>query len=91
MKHSFWKRWSKEYVNHLQQLRKWKKSQPNLQPGTIVVVKNELLSPAQWRMGRIVQTYPSQDGQVRAVSGKTSSGVIDRPIVKLIPLPVADE
>ncbi|UYV64633.1 hypothetical protein LAZ67_3001405 [Cordylochernes scorpioides] len=40
-------------------------------------------------MGRVVETHPGKDGLVRVVSLRTSVGVLRRPLVKLVLLPVA--
>lgn len=41
----FWKRWSREYMMELQTRGKWTKRQVNVQPGTIVLVREENLPP----------------------------------------------
>ena len=42
-------------------------------------------------MGKIVKTYEGSDGKVCMVSLKTSNGVIQRTINKLVYLPVTTE
>ncbi|XP_075163019.1 uncharacterized protein LOC142235641 [Haematobia irritans] len=44
IRHQFWKRWSHEYLNELQQRNKWQTASQNLQLGTIVAIKDNLLS-----------------------------------------------
>ncbi|UYV73935.1 hypothetical protein LAZ67_11001507 [Cordylochernes scorpioides] len=84
-----WKRWSKDYLNGLQQRNKWKTISPNVDINTLVLIKEERMPPARWLMGRVVETHPGKDGLVRVVSVRTSVGVLRRPLVKLVLLPVA--
>ena len=39
---------------------------------------------ANWNIGRIVNVYPGQDGKARNVRVKTSTGVHDRPVTKIV-------
>ncbi|UYV60398.1 hypothetical protein LAZ67_1001037 [Cordylochernes scorpioides] len=84
-----WKRWSRDYLNNLQQRNKWKTISPNIDINTLVLIKEERMPPARWLMGRVVETHPGKDGLVRVVSVRTSVGVLRRPLVKLVLLPVA--
>ncbi|UYV69354.1 hypothetical protein LAZ67_6003301 [Cordylochernes scorpioides] len=69
-------RWSRDYLHNLQQHHKWKTSSPNV-------------PPAKWLKGRIIEDNPGKDGLVRVATVKTSLGVLRRPLVKLVMLPVA--
>lgn len=80
-----WKRWSMEYLNTLQQRTKWMWESSNVKIGDLVLIVEES-APATWRMGRITEVHPGKDGKVRVVTLRTSSTVLQRPIVKLIPL-----
>ncbi|XP_045448920.1 uncharacterized protein LOC123657418 [Melitaea cinxia] len=91
MNKQFWRRWSAEYLQELQSRSKWRKTTKNLELDDIVVIKEENLPPGKWALGRIVETHPGKDGYVRVVSVKTKNGVIKRPIIKLVPLPVKEE
>ncbi|XP_066589589.1 uncharacterized protein [Prorops nasuta] len=90
MQQHYWKRWSKEYISELQFRNKWKYPFPALQPNTLVLLKEDNLSPAKWRLGRVVETYPGNDGITRAASIKTASGIVTRSLVKLCPLPLQE-
>ena len=81
--HHFWRRWSSEYLQHLQKAGKWRTQRPNLQPGDIVVITNDNSFTNHWPMGLILKTYPGKDGLVRAVDVKTSNTTLQRPIAKL--------
>ncbi|GBM41467.1 hypothetical protein AVEN_169622-1 [Araneus ventricosus] len=85
---SFWKRWSSEYITQFQRRSKWQRPHYNLRVNDIVLIKDDNLPPLKWRMGRVVQTFPGSDNQVRVVKLKTQRGVMKRPIHKLCVLPV---
>ncbi|XP_055309642.1 uncharacterized protein LOC129573281 [Sitodiplosis mosellana] len=88
---SFWQRWSEEYLSTLMERPKWREEQKNLRPGQLVLIKNENLAPTYWPMGRILQTKKSDDGCVRSVKVKTHNGALERPVQKLVVLPVDEE
>ncbi len=82
----FWQRWSTEYLTQLQQRYKWKENKPNLNPGDIILIKDDNLPPRKWSMGRIIELHPGTDGKVRVAPIKTVSGVTSRAITKICPL-----
>ncbi|KAJ8956446.1 hypothetical protein NQ318_010760 [Aromia moschata] len=85
----FWKRWSREYINTLQQRTKWQHHKSNsLKPGLLVIVKEDNTPPLSWLMGRIVKTYPGRDGVVRVADIQTKNGVINRSFSKICVLPI---
>ncbi|XP_059217632.1 uncharacterized protein LOC131994772 [Stomoxys calcitrans] len=86
MKKHFWNSWTNDYLTTLQQRYKWKTSTKNLQEGQIVIIKNEETHPARWPLARITDVHPGKDGLVRAVTVKTASGSVIRPINKICPL-----
>ncbi|UYV64515.1 hypothetical protein LAZ67_3001068 [Cordylochernes scorpioides] len=55
---------------------------------TLVLLKEDNLPPLKWRMGRINQVYPGEDGLVRVVSVKTADGDLRRAVAKVCPLPL---
>lgn len=83
----FWKKWHLDYLNTLQQRTKWQIRQNNLQPGALVVIKNDLLPPLQWALGRVTSVVTGRDGRVRVAILKTATGELRRPISKLGLLP----
>uniref|UniRef100_A0A1A9VDM6 DUF5641 domain-containing protein n=1 Tax=Glossina austeni TaxID=7395 RepID=A0A1A9VDM6_GLOAU len=80
----FWDRWSKDYLQTLQNRTKWTKGPV----GDVVVVEEDNLSPQKWRLGRITGIHPGNDGLVRVITVKTSSGEIPRTSTKVRRLPV---
>lgn len=87
---TFWRRWSIDYLNRLQNRPKWYRPYPNLIEGTIVLLKEDNTPPLKWCLARIVEVLPGKDGRVRAVKVKTSTGEFTRSITKIVPLPLQD-
>ncbi|XP_011866307.1 PREDICTED: uncharacterized protein LOC105561166 [Vollenhovia emeryi] len=89
LKQHFWKRWSIEYLNSLQERTKWKKNLgAALEPGQLVIIKQQGLAPLQWLVGRIQEVHPDSDGISRSAVVKTNKGNLVRPITKLAILPI---
>lgn len=88
MHQHFWLRWHKEYLMQLSQRPKWHERMQNLKFGDLVIIQENNLHPSQWSLGRIVETYPGNDGLVRSVKLWTKNGFYTRPITKLGLLPI---
>jgi len=89
MRQHFWSRWSNEYLNHLQERYKWKNRKgPLLEPGNLVLIKQQGLAPLQWLSGRVEEVHPDTDGVVRTATIKTAKGSYVRPISKLAIMPI---
>lgn len=86
-----WRLWYTDYVNTLQQRSKWRRAQPSIKIGQLVLLQNATLPPCKWELGRVTQCYPGADGLTRVVSVKTASSEYKRPIAKLCLLPVDSE
>ena len=86
----FWKRWSLEYLNELQQRNKWNKAQPNIKIDDLVLIKEENLPCTQWLLGRVTTVHEGTDNRVRVVSVRTKNGIKDRAITKLVVLPIEE-
>ena len=79
----FWNRWHKEYLQTLQARTKWRKVQPNLQPGDVVILKEDKTFTCHWPLAKIIQTYPGKDGIVRVAQIQTATSLLKRPVTKL--------
>ncbi|XP_011863638.1 PREDICTED: uncharacterized protein LOC105559728 [Vollenhovia emeryi] len=86
----FWKLWTTDYVNTLQQRSKWRKIQPPVTIGQLALLRNPLLPPCKWELGRVVRLHSGSDGLTRVVTIKTAASEYVRPICKLCILPVTD-
>ena len=93
----FWNRWRREFLHTLKKRQKWAKPQRNLLPGDIVVMKDDHLPRNEWKLARVEQTLPSDDGVVRKVilavgtrlldnQGRRTNDVqrLERPVHKLV-------
>ncbi len=84
---SFWRTWRANYLAQLQGRSKWKTSSTNIQPGDIVIIKED--SPSfQWPMAVVTEIFPGHDGLVRQVSVRTGKSTYHRSIQGLVKLPV---
>ncbi|XP_058839795.1 uncharacterized protein LOC131696032 [Topomyia yanbarensis] len=90
MKEHFWKRWSVEYLHHLQSRPKWHRGVTQIEIGKMVVLKDNNAPPHHWRMGRIVATHPGPDGIVRVVTVKTATSEFRRAVTEICMLPSVD-
>ncbi|KAL0892289.1 hypothetical protein ABMA27_015463 [Loxostege sticticalis] len=87
----FWKQWHKQYLVQLQNRPKWRYACNNIKVGTLVIVKDDNVTPLRWPMARVVEVFPGADGKVRALSINTPKGsVIKTSIYKVCVLPIED-
>lgn len=84
---SFWVRWSAEYLLSLQSKSKWLTEKPNISVNDVVLIREENLPPACWKLGKVLQVHAGSDGLVRVITLKTETSIMKRPITKVIPLP----
>ncbi|UYV82753.1 hypothetical protein LAZ67_22000737 [Cordylochernes scorpioides] len=82
LRNSFWKRWSREYINSLRQKGKWRQNQSNLELDQLVLIKEDGIPPMRWRFGRIIEVFPGTDKMVRVALVRTAE-VFRRPISSL--------
>ncbi|XP_039315440.1 uncharacterized protein LOC113004411 [Solenopsis invicta] len=89
LKERFWKLWQSDYINTLQQRAKWRRIQlPGIKLGQMVLLRNPLLPPCKWELGRVSQCHPGSDGLTRVVTIKTAFAEYKRPLSKICVLPV---
>jgi hypothetical protein len=84
----FWRRWSLQYRNYLQQHSRWRSATANFAVGQLVLVHDHRCPPAKWILSRVTATHPGADGLVRVVTVRTANSECRRPITKLSPLPL---
>ena len=79
-----WRRVIKEYVPTLLKRRKWTdNNQPPLKVGDVVWVLKNLTPRGIWPLGRVVETSPGRDCEVRVAKVKTAYGSFVRPVAGL--------
>ena len=74
----FWTRWRKDYLQSLQPRQKWMAKRRNLQVDDIVVVMDDNSPRNSWRIARVEEGYPDDDGLVRKVPIKIADRNLDR-------------
>jgi len=84
LRQHFWSRWSREYLNQLQQRQKWAISKgEQIEIGRMMLIKQQSFPPLQWMLGRISEIHPGADGIARSATVITTKGSIVRPLSKL--------
>jgi len=63
----FWTRWSKEYLQTLQPRQKWNIPRRDVEVGDVCIIKDECEPRGQWKLGKVVETYPDTDSHIRKV------------------------
>lgn len=86
----FWSKWTKEYLNQLQNRPKWMTPVKNIAINDVVLLKEDNTKPLVWPLARVVEVFPSKDGHIRLVKVKTKDSILVRNITKLCPLPIVD-
>ena len=71
---SWWKRWSKEYLNTLLQRQKWSKHARNLQKGDLVLMMEKGVPRGHWSKAVITEIYPDRWDVVRRCQITTANG-----------------
>ena len=87
MRQQFWNPWTREYLNQLQNVSKWKHT--GLQPkvNDLVLVAEDNTAPLQWPIARILELYLGNDDIPRVAKIKTKWATLKRPVSKLRPFP----
>lgn len=62
----FWRLWRRDFLATLQSRKKWQRRQPNLLVGDVVILRDEAVCRAEWRLARVEEVYPAADGLVRS-------------------------
>lgn len=92
MTQDFWHKWQKEYLHTLQQRSKWQVAIKSPAIGDIVIIKDELMPPSKWLLGRIKHLHPGADDLVRVVTVQCKGNhELKRPLSKIILLPKSPE
>lgn len=78
MSQHFWDKWQGQYLVRLQQRKKWTSEGPNLKVGQLVLIMDDNQAPANWLLGRIIETHPGSDGMVRVATIRTQNSTLKR-------------
>lgn len=84
----FWDKWRKQYLSTLQTRTKWQSVTSNLEPGSVVLLRDSQAKRNCWPLGLITRVCPSKDGKVRTVEVKVTREdgpkLFLRPISELV-------
>ncbi|XP_064623536.1 uncharacterized protein LOC135485423 [Lineus longissimus] len=80
---NFWRRWYTEYLQTLQERRKWLRPSRNLKPGDIVLIIDNSAPRNSWLMAKVESVIKDGKGLVRSADVKTRYSSLTRPIAKL--------
>jgi hypothetical protein len=86
----FWEKWISLWFGKMVPASKWRKEFPDLQQGDVVLMKEETLASKDYRLGRVKEVFPGEDGHVRSAAieyknpAERGFRVTTRPIQKLI-------
>jgi len=83
----FWLYWSSDYLQSIQQRQHWQRTFPNLQPGDLILLREDNTTPLHWPTAVIKETHPGKNGIVGVVTVRTPKGDFEHPIVKIFSLP----
>lgn len=84
-----WQKWTRDYLNNLQQRGKWLFEKNNIEKGTMVLLKEDKIPICTWSVGRIQDVIPGKDGNIRVVVVKTPKGLFKRGISNICVLPIS--
>ncbi|XP_043271219.1 uncharacterized protein [Venturia canescens] len=94
IRQKLWRRWQDEYLQELQKRSKWSKNGANIEVNTVVLLKDDNVSPLHWALGRIVELFPGPDGVVRVGGGMFILGLgyvrVGSPVNEEIEAPLGD-
>ena len=80
---SFWIKWKRDYLVHLQIRKRWFKDGERVSVGDMVLVAEDNQPPLCWKLGRVISGFEGNDNINRVVKVKTTQSEIVRPVVKL--------
>ena len=82
----FWKRWMQEWLPSLSSRKKWYKERKDVRIGDVVLVISPDSKRGEWPLGKVIETYPGNDGRVRVVKLRVGKSRFTRSITKICPL-----
>ena len=87
----FWSRWRKEFLQTLQERKKWQDIKRNFESDDIVLLRDSDLIRNKWPMAKIVEMFKDDNGDVRSVNlkvGQSKSNevctILEQPVMKIV-------
>jgi len=84
-------RWSSDYLQTLQQRQRWLRTYSNLQPGYILLLREDNTTPLHWSNAMITDIHKGKEGNARVVTLRKHKGIFKRLITKICPLQRAND
>ncbi|KAG5895304.1 hypothetical protein JTB14_029137 [Gonioctena quinquepunctata] len=88
LKQHFWLRWPQKYIEELQTRTKWRDIHNVLNPGALILIKDDRAQPLKWLLGRITTLHPGIDGIARMTTINTTQGLLKQEFSKICPIPI---
>ena len=63
----FWRKWSRDFFPSLIVRQKWHTAQRNVKVGDVVLIKDSNQVRGNWKLGKVSEANPGDDGKVRKV------------------------
>ena len=86
----WWTKWRDDYLTELREFHKLNSHKRTVNPkvGDVVLVVDDKMNRAQWKVGRITELIYSKDNNVRSAQPitKNKGTILRRPINKLFPI-----
>lgn len=74
---SFWLRWKKEYLLNLHHRLKRSKNRRNAKVNYIVILQDDITPRNKWKLAKVIEVYPGNDGRVRKMKLLMSDSSLD--------------
>ena len=87
MRQQFWNSWSRENLNQLQNVSKWKRIGRQPKVHDLVLIAEDNTTPLQLPIARILELYQGNDDIVGVAKIKTKNATLIRPVTQLRPFP----
>ncbi|XP_047024130.1 uncharacterized protein LOC124633081 [Helicoverpa zea] len=88
---SFWRRWVKEVLPDMRPRKKWQQEQRPLQVCDLVLIVDPASPRNVWPRGIILRVMPGQDGRIRVAEVQTKSGILRRPVARVVYIAIGNE
>ncbi|GFT11164.1 integrase catalytic domain-containing protein [Nephila pilipes] len=84
------KRFRSEYLGQLRQYEKIMRNSKALVIGDVVLISSDNTKRLDWSLGKVIELFTLQDGNIRLVKLKTKNGEVLRRVLRLYPLEVTE-
>ena len=87
----FWSVWRDEYLRNLPQSVRRFSTHGKLQPGSVVLIREDNIPRMRWELGTVTKLYPGRDGVTRSAEVRTQGGHLrTRAVQRLCDLELLD-